>query len=61
MAPPPLDPLIAYGRQFRPDAAFHKPPAPLPLFDYAHRVAAEQDEQVLVDRIVGALLKRIAG
>jgi hypothetical protein len=29
---PRVAPLVAYGRQFRPDAAFHKPvePAPLP-------------------------------
>ena len=61
--PPPVEQLISYGRQFRPVAAFHKPvaPAPLPLFDYAHRAAAERDEQVLVDKVVGALLKRMGG
>ena len=59
VTPPPVDPLIAYGRQFRPDAAFHKPPAPLPLFDYAQRASAERDEQVLVDKVVGVLLKRM--
>ena len=63
MTPPPVDPLLAFGRQFRPEAAFHKPilPAPLPLFEFAHRAAAERDEQVLVDKVVGALLKRMAG
>ena len=63
VTPPPLDPLIAYGRQFRPEAAFHKPvpPAPLPLFEFAHRAAAEQEEQVLVERVVGVLLKRMGG
>ncbi len=61
--PPPVDPLIAFGRQFRPMAAFHQPmaPAPLPLFDYAHRAATERDEQVLVERVVGTLLKRMGG
>ncbi len=61
MTPPPVDPLLAFGRQFRPSAAFHKPVSPLPLFDYAHRAAAERDEQVLVDRVVGVLLKRMGG
>ena len=43
--------------------AFHQPvtPAPLPLFDYAQRAATERDEQVPVEKVVGALLKRIAG
>ena len=61
--PPPVDPLIAYGRQFRPKAAFHQPvaPAPLPLFEFAHRAAAERDEQVLVNKVVGVLLKRMGG
>ena len=59
VTPPSVDPLIAYGRQFRPDAAFHKPPAPLPLFGYAQRASEKQDEQVLVDRVLGALLKRM--
>ena len=45
--------------KFRPEAAFHKPPAPLPLFDYAQRITVEREEQVLVDRVLGALLKRI--
>jgi hypothetical protein len=58
---PSVDPLIACGRQFRPDAAFHKPHSPLPLFDYAQRVSAERDEQVLVERVVGVLLKRMGG
>ena len=59
--PPSVDPLIAFGRQFRPKAAFHQPmaPAPLPLFEFAHRAATERDEQVLVDKVVGALLKRM--
>ena len=61
IAPPALDPLIAYGRQFRPDAAFHKPPAPLPLFEFAQRASAEREEQVLVDKVVGVLLKRMGG
>ena len=61
ITPPPVDPLIAYGRQFRPDAAFHKLPAPLPLLDYAHRAAVERDEQVLVEKVVGVLLKRMSG
>jgi hypothetical protein len=36
MTPPDLAPLMEFGRQFRPGAAFHKAPspAPLPLFDY---------------------------
>ena len=61
ITPPLVDPLIAFGRQFRPDAVFHKPPAPLPLFDYAHRAAVERDEQVLVEKVVGVLLKRMGG
>ncbi len=61
IAPPSVDPLIAYGRQFRPEAAFHKSvsPAPLPLFEFAQRASEKQDEQVLVDRVLGALLKRM--
>ena len=63
VTPPSVDTLIAYGRQFRPEAAFHKPasPAPLPLFEFAQRVSAERDEQVLVDKVVGVLLKRMGG
>ncbi len=63
VTPPPVDPLIAYGRQFRPKAAFHRPvvPAPLPLFEFAQRVSAEREEQVLVDKVVGVLLKRMGG
>ncbi len=62
-APPPLEPLIAYGRQFRPDAAFHTPPppAPLPLFEFARRASTELNEQVLVERVVNVLLKRMGG
>ena len=61
VTPPPVDPLMAYGRQFRSKAALHQPatPAPLPLFKFAHRVAVERDEQVLVDKVVGVLLKRM--
>lgn len=63
VSPPSLDPLIACGRQFRPEAAFHKPPTPtpLPLFEFAHRASAERDEQAIVDRVVGVLLKRMGG
>ncbi len=57
--PPPLDPLIAYGRQFRPQAAFHKPviPAPLPLFEF--RRQAPIDDQAAVDQAMEALLNRM--
>ena len=36
VTPPDLTPLMEFGRQIRPDAAFHKAPTPaaLPLFDY---------------------------
>jgi hypothetical protein len=63
VAPPDLAPLVTYGRQFRPDAAFHKPvePAPLPLFDYAPRPRDGVDEQIIVDRVLGVLIKRMAG
>lgn len=59
--PPELAPLVDAGRQFRPKAAFHKAaePSPLPLFEFAQRALAEKEEQVLVDRVVGALLKRM--
>ena len=58
-APPPLDPLIAYGRQFRPEASFHKPtvPAPLPLFEF--RRQAPSDDQAALDRAIEALLNRM--
>ena len=61
--PPPADLLITFGRRFRPKAAFHQSviPAPLPLFDYASRVVTEQEERVLVDKVVDALLKRMSG
>ncbi len=57
--PPPLDPLIAFGRQFRPKATFHKAvvPAPLPLFEFSRR--APIDEQAAVDRALEALLNRM--
>jgi hypothetical protein len=63
VAPPDLAPLVTYGRQFRPEAAFHKPtlPAPLPLFDYAPRPRDGVDEQIIVDRVLGVLIKRMAG
>ena len=63
VTPPSVDPLLAFGRQFRPSAAFHQPmaPAPLPLFEFAHRAAAERDEHALVERVVGVLLKRMVG
>ena len=63
ISPPSVNPLIAYGRQFRPEASFHKAvvPAPLPLFEFAHRVAVEREEQVLVEKVEAALLKRMGG
>ncbi len=63
VAPPPVDPLLAFGRQFRPSARFHQPmaPAPLPLFEFAQRVSAERDEHALVEKVVGVLLKRMGG
>ena len=41
VTPPDLSPLMEFGRQFRPAAAFHKAPtpAPLPLFDYQRPAA----------------------
>ena len=41
VTPPDLAPLMEFGRQVRPAAAFHKAPAPaaLPLFDYQRPVA----------------------
>jgi hypothetical protein len=36
-------------------------PAHLPLFEFAHRAAAQRNEQVLVDKVVGVLLKRMGG
>ncbi len=58
---PAVGPLLAAGRQIRPEAAFHKAssPAPLPLFEFAHQAA--RDEQALVDRVAEALLKRMGG
>ncbi len=56
---PNVAPLLAAGRQVRPEAAFHRAPspAPLPLFEFAQ--TAEAKEQALVDRVAKALLKRM--
>ena len=57
--PPDVGPLLAYGRQFRPEAPFHKPPVPLPLFEFAR--SAEADGQSMVDQAMAALVKRMGG
>ena len=58
---PEVGPLLVAGKQFRPEAAFHKPVvlAPLPLFEFAQLASAAREEQVLVDRVVGVVLKRM--
>ncbi len=55
---PQVAPLLAAGRQFRPEAAFHKPVvlAPLPLFEF---VPPEVDGQAMVDQALEALLNRM--
>ena len=57
---PDVAPLLAAGRQVRPDAAFHKGPrpAPLPLFEFTR---PEVDEQAMVDRALDVLVKRMGG
>ncbi len=55
-AVPAVGPLLAAGRQFRPEAAFHKPVAPLPLFEFRR---SEPDEQAQVDRALEALVNRM--
>ena len=37
---PAVAPLLAAGRRFRPGASFHKPVAPLPLFEFAQQAGA---------------------
>jgi hypothetical protein len=57
--PPEVEPLLAFGREFRPKAAFHKAgePVPLPLFDFAP--SAHVDEQAMVDRALEVLVRRM--
>jgi hypothetical protein len=57
---PDVAPLVEAGRQFRPKAAFHKAAelSPLPLFDYVP--PARGDEQALVDRVLDAVMRRMA-
>ncbi len=58
---PAVAPLLVAGKQFRPEAEFHKPVvlAPLPLFKFVQLASAAWEKQVLVDRVVGVVLKRM--